>query len=429
VETTVGNIVGCSHGHYSRELQLPGKAKAKRGTLHVDCEEISTHDGKVDVQWSARDLDKKDWGPFAKSDPFLELVAVLPSGREVVAHRTEHIRKTLKPSWARFDTTVAGLCNGNYDREIKLKVWDWNHTGTHSFIGAASTTMAGLQEGSQEFELINPKYTPSGKKPKKGYKHSGILRLDSIAVKQFPSFVELLGKGLEINFEVAIDFTQSNGDVKLPSSLHYINPHYPNEYTQALQAVGKVLEDYDSDQLFPALGYGGLVGGVASHCFSLTGDLGRSCHGVDGVIAAYQHSLQTVALWGPTNFSPVIEHVTHLAMESHRTNPGMEYHVLMIVTDGIITDMGKTVETIVTAAAYPLSIIIVGVGKADFDSMETLDGDDVRLKNYRGEAAVRDIVQFVPFRDFKGDSTQLAREVLHELPGQVVDYFVNCLGR
>jgi hypothetical protein len=40
----------------------------------------------------------------------------------------------------------------------------------------------------------------------------------------------------------------------------------------------------------------------------------------------------------------------------------------------------------------PCSIIIVGVGGADFDEMEALDGDDGVLRNSRGQAAARDTV-------------------------------------
>jgi len=35
----------------------------------------------------------------------------------------------------------------------------------------------------------------------------------------------------------------------------------------------------------------------------------------------------------------------------------------------------------------------------------------------------RDIVQFVPFVDFKNNPMMLAREVLTEIPGQLVDFF------
>lgn len=57
-------------------------------------------------------------------------------------------------------------------------------------------------------------------------------------------------------------------------------------------------------------------------------------------------------------------------------------------------------QSIVAASDLPLSIIIVGVGEADFESMEELDGDSVKLTAPNGKKASRDIVQFVPFRNF-----------------------------
>ena len=45
--------------------------------------------------------------------------------------------------------------------------------------------------------------------------------------------------------------------------------------------------------------------------------------------------------------------------------------MLLILTDGEITDMESTVHAIVSASGQPLSIVIVGVGKADFDKVMT----------------------------------------------------------
>ncbi|TNN63543.1 Copine-3 [Liparis tanakae] len=73
--------------------------------------------------------------------------------------------------------------------------------------------------------------------------------------------------------------------------------------------------------------------------------------------------------------------------------------------------------------------------------MEFLDGDDGRLRSQTGEAAMRDIVQFVPYRQFQNAPSQalaqsvlaelpqqapreaLAKSVLAEVPGQLVDFF------
>ena len=81
------------------------------------------------------------------------------------------------------------------------------------------------------------------------------------------------------------------------------------------------------------------------------------------------------------------------------------------------------------ASILPLSIIIVGVGNADFDAMEELDGDAVRVTSPMGKVAARDIVQFVPFSNFLGrgmnshlSRLHLAREVLAEVPEQFVGF-------
>ena len=57
--------------------------------------------------------------------------------------------------------------------------------------------------------------------------------------------------------------------------------------------------------------------------------------------------------------------------------------------------------------------------------MEELDADQHPLENRMGEIAARDIVQFVPYRDFHhlaGAEALLAHETLAELPGQVLEY-------
>ncbi len=43
--------------------------------------------------------------------------------------------------------------------------------------------------------------------------------------------------------------------------------------------------------------------------------------------------------------------------------------VVTIVQDGVISDMTRTVDKIVAASRLPLSIVIVGVGGADFTNM------------------------------------------------------------
>jgi len=104
----------------------------------------------------------------------------------------------------------------------------------------------------------------------------------------------------------------------------------------------------------------------------------------------------------------------------------LQYLVQLIITDGEITDMDDTVKAIVAASNLPMSIIIVGVGQADFKSMNVLDGDGQLLRAKSGAVAKRDIVQFVAFRDFPPqDPAALAAAVLGEIPKQVVQYMMD----
>lgn len=83
--------------------------------------------------------------------------------------------------------------------------------------------------------------------------------------------------------------------------------------------------------------------------------------------------------------------------------------------------MPRTKDLICELANFPVSIIIVGVGRADFSAMEELDGDDGLLRNSRGQACARDIVQFVEYNQAtaRGD---LAEQVLKEVPTQLCSH-------
>ena len=49
---------------------------------------------------------------------------------------------------------------------------------------------------------------------------------------------------------------------------------------------------------------------------------------MDGLLKAYAESRQIVKLYGPTNFEPVIRHVSMMAKECRKR----AYHVLIILT-------------------------------------------------------------------------------------------------
>lgn len=94
---------------------------------------------------------------------------------------------------------------------------------------------------------------------------------------------------------------------------------------------------------------------------------------------------------------------------------------MLILTDGAIHDMAATKDAIYQLADLPCSIIIIGVGNADFSMMEELDGDEEGLRNSMGQLVPRDIVQFVEFNKCIARGN-LNEEVLKEVPQQVCSF-------
>ncbi|XP_038147965.1 copine-3-like isoform X2 [Cyprinodon tularosa] len=390
LECTLGQIV--SNKQMTRPLLLKDRRPVGHGTITISAEEI-TDTRVAHFEVSALRLDKKFlWW----SDPFLEFYKQTETGWQL-AHRTEVVQNNRNPVWRPFRISLRALSGGDVEKPIKVDCYDNRMNGSHDLIGSFRASLAEMLTGTH-----------------------------SSPVEKEYSFLDYVMGGCQINFTIAIDFTGSNGDPMSPQSLHYINPEGYNEYLQAIWAVGNVIQDYDSTKMFPVFGFGAQIPPSlqVSHEFPINfNPTNPFCAGIEGVVQAYQQCLPQVKLWGPTNFAPIIRHVACFARQALRQNMASQYFVLLILTDGVITDMDLTRNAIVEASHLPMSIIIVGVGGADFDAMEFLDSDDRLLLSATGEAAARDIVQFVPFRQFHGNGVALAQSVLAELPDQVSSFF------
>ena len=121
---------------------------------------------------------------------------------------------------------------------------------------------------------------------------------------------------------------------------------------------------------------------------------------------------------GPTLFAPLLKQFLSYVQS---LEGAQYYQILLLLTDGTIHDMSMVRQLIVELSEYPVSIIIVGIGDADFEAMEELDGDEDELRNDYGKPCARDIVQFVEFNASiqRGD---LAEQVLKEVPEQLCSH-------
>ncbi|KAI5384586.1 E3 ubiquitin-protein ligase RGLG5 [Lathyrus oleraceus] len=232
--------------------------------------------------------------------------------------------------------------------------------------------------------------------------------------------------GLESsNLIVGIDFTKSNEWTGKRSfnrkSLHHIG-NGQNPYEQAIAIIGKTLTSFDEDNMIPCFGFGD----ASTHdqdVFSFHSDE-RFCNGFEEVLSKYREIVPCLRLAGPTSFAPIIEMAMTIVEKS-----GGQYHVLLIIADGQVTrsvdtengklssQEKKTIDAIVKASEYPLSIVLVGVGDGPWDMMREFD-DNIPARAF-------DNFQFVNFTEIMSKNvdsnrkeTEFALAALMEIPSQ-----------
>ncbi|KAK7267253.1 hypothetical protein RIF29_19920 [Crotalaria pallida] len=214
------------------------------------------------------------------------------------------------------------------------------------------------------------------------------------------------------NLIIGIDFTKSNEWTGKKSfnqrSLHHIGSGH-NPYEQAISIIGKTLSSLNVDNSIPCFGFGD----ASTHdedVFSFLSNE-RFCNGLEA-LSRYREIVPCLRLFGPTSFAPIIEMAMTIVERS-----GGKFYVLIIIADGQVTravdtphgqlspQERKTIDAIVKASEYPMSIVLVGVGDGPWDMMMKLDD--------KFPARAFDNFQFVNFTKIMSkseDSTYVWRE-------------------
>ena len=135
----------------------------------------------VTMQFSGRKLENKD--NFSKSDPYYIISKTMGSGHFAEVVRSNVINNSLNPSWDPISIPLSELCNGDYDRQLKITVMD-HDSQSHDMIGSFTTTLnmlkaTGSGMSGTPFTLVNP-----NKQNKLFYKNSGTMHLGQFSIQK-----------------------------------------------------------------------------------------------------------------------------------------------------------------------------------------------------------------------------------------------------
>lgn len=185
------------------------------------------------------------------NDTFLIISRSNEDGSYSIVLKTEIAHSSQNPTWDPFTIRATTLCNGDFDRSIKIDCYQYRDNGSHKLIGTAYTSLGKLvTDSGEQMALVNEEKL----KTKPNYVPCGELKVEKIQITEDITFLDYIRHGTQMHFAVAIDFTASNGVHTDPKSLHYLCDDRPNCYEIALRSVGEIIQHYDNSQLFPAFG-------------------------------------------------------------------------------------------------------------------------------------------------------------------------------
>lgn len=371
----------------------------------------------------------KDVQMFSKSDPLIRVyrprpdqegqrnAALIPDAGWVRVHETEYKKNELNPDFLPFSITASKLNRGDEDAPVKFEIWDYT-TGVDNYknrIGKGYITVRQiLEQNIRTIKTFDEKGKPSG--------DIIIEKFEKIRTYDMLDYVK---GGLNIGQVLAIDFTSSNGNPKDPNSLHYFDQNTSNTYELVIQAVANILFQYDKDGKIPMYGFGArfpIIGVNDTKDFFFLQTPGLICAtSAAEACKIYESAFEYTELSGPCHLSPAIKSTADW-VRGVMTIDKLFYGVLIIITDGEVKDMDQTIQAIIEAAELPMSVILIGVGNANFDDLSRLDGNKEKLRSNANVSPSRDIVTFVPYKTIP-NITLLSEAILSELPHQIVNYF------
>jgi len=134
--------------------------------------------------------------------------------------------------------------------------------------------------------------------------------------------------------------------------------------------------------------------------------------------------------------APIVRMVINLASQKKISQEEQFYYIVVLFTNGRVSDMDALKQAIVEVSYLPVSIVLIGVGPnppregeepadwaPDFSQLVALDADYERMVDEDGYEQARDCVQFLDFTKCRYDEAEFAMQLMAEIPKQIKEFF------
>ena len=177
-EMSLGTILAAPGKQFTSSLKSGGGGK-----ITILAEEINYHvRERIKLQLAAHKLDRMDF--LGSSDPFYTLSKKMSNGQWSLIYTSEVVKNNCNPRWGVMDKSITEICNGEYQRELKIEIFDYDSHSQNDVIGEFVTNLRSLSNGvssRSQYEVINR----CKQRNKRNYKNSGtvsVLQFNSVPI-------------------------------------------------------------------------------------------------------------------------------------------------------------------------------------------------------------------------------------------------------
>ena len=139
-----------------------------------------------------------------------------------------------------------------------------------------------------------------------------------------------------------------------------------NPYQAALRKTLKFLDYYDTDGFVPYFGFGAKMPpfcNSVSHCFAVNGNIFQpEIRGIHNMMRSYMKTLESVSFHGPSAMAPIIQFCIELVGQRKVSQDDQFYFILVMFSNGKISDMDATTDAFVELSYLPISVVLIGIG-------------------------------------------------------------------
>ncbi|KAN0025068.1 hypothetical protein ACTFIV_009480 [Dictyostelium citrinum] len=388
------------------------------GQIEIIAEEIPFSNNEIYLGINGLNLDSKDLN--GKSDPFFKVYKLDQYGKKKFVYESEVQKKTLNPNFNYISMPLVKWCSNDITRELIIKVYDWNLIGKSEKIGICRLTTEQILDQSKstkEFIIIN-------KKKKAGYLQVHFAKI----IKKY-SIMDYIAGGCQLSVMVAIDCSSSNSKKKF----HNFSENEESDYGSAIFKITDFLEDWPSNGSIEVLGFSGIIPNTdhKSYCFPFSLDPKNAfVNSANDIFKLYYNNIDEITPTDPSKINEVFQYAINKSLppiDQSEEQLNQKYTILLIFTDGDITDIEESYKILLNASELPLSIILVQIGDCynlsrKLNNLENyLDHHDLLNKPKPNRGIVNHVEYTKDIKRFYN----LEVDIMKNVPTQFTSYFIN----